>query len=222
MKISILCSSKEHPVYPWLEKWCIENSHHHEIELVNQSCDLNNGDILFLTSCHEVVSKETRRKFSASLVVHASDLPRGRGWSPLVWQILEGRKKITVSLLEADDAVDSGDIWKQQILQFEGHELYDEINAALCKTVIDLMDYAATHIGNIQPVPQENSEPTYYRRRTPDDSRLDPGKSIAEQFELLRIADPLRYPAFFDYRGCRYQVRLIKVDGPKKDVDYSC
>ena len=218
MKISILCSSKEHPVYPWLERWCVENSHQHEVELVNQSSDLHTGDILFLTSCHEIVSEETRRKFNASLVVHASDLPRGRGWSPLVWQILEGRNRITVSLLEAEDAVDSGDIWKQEVLQFEGHELYDEINTALCETVIDLMDYAATHIGDIQPVPQENGEPTYYRRRTPDDSRLDPGKSIAEQFELLRIADPVRYPAFFDYRGCRYQVRLIKVDGPEKDT----
>ena len=217
MKISILCSSKEHPVYPWLEKWCTENSGRIEIDLVNKSRDLSSGDILFMIACHEIISKETRERFRANLVVHGSDLPRGRGWSPIVWQILEGRGRITVSLLEAEDAIDSGDIWKQDEIQFDGHELFDEINATLNETVIGLMNYAVMHIDDIKPVPQEKTESTYYRRRTPDDSRIDPYKNIAEQFDNLRIADPVRYPAFFDYRGHRYHIRIIKADSLEKN-----
>ena len=34
-------------------------------------------------------------------------------------------------------------------------------------------------------------------KRTPADSEIDPGKSILEQFNLLRIVDSERYPAFF-------------------------
>ena len=50
------------------------------------------------------------------------------------------------------------------------------------------------------------------KRRTPADSRLDPDKSIAEQFELLRVVDNQRYPAFFDHRGRRYRITIEKVD----------
>ena len=32
-----------------------------------------------------------------NIVVHASDLPKGRGFSPMSWQILEGKNKIKLS-----------------------------------------------------------------------------------------------------------------------------
>jgi methionyl-tRNA formyltransferase len=74
---------------------------------------------------------------------------------------------------------------------------------------MQLMDRALADAGRIRPTPQ-NPEiaPTYHRRRTPEDSRLDPHQSIASQFDLLRICDPDRYPAFFDFRGRRYRLRL--------------
>jgi len=167
--------------------------------------------MLFLISCHEIITAAVRSRYCATLVIHASDLPKGRGWSPWVWQILEGHNEIVVTLLEAEDTVDSGAIWHQMSVHFEGHELYDEIHAKLFDAELALMDYAVEHFGSIQPTPQTGS-PTYYRRRTPEDSRLDVHRSIAEQFDLLRVADPERYPAFFDYRGHRYQVLLKKAD----------
>ena len=64
------------------------------------------------------------------------------------------------------------------------------------------------------------SEPSYSSRdpyRTAEepqdrrqDSRLDPHRPIADQFDLLRVADPDRFPAFFDLRGHRYLVRIEK------------
>lgn len=165
--------------------------------------------MLFLISCHEVIPATLRNRYGAVLVVHASELPKGRGWSPLVWQILEGKNSIVVTLLEAADPVDSGKIWHQVRLHFEGHELCDEIHAALFQAELELMDHAVEHLGDIKPRPQVGT-PTYYRRRTPEDSRLDVERSIAEQFDLLRVADSERYPAFFDYRGHRYYVFLKK------------
>jgi methionyl-tRNA formyltransferase len=115
-----------------------------------------------------------------------------------------------VSLIEAQDLVDTGAIWAQRYLMLEGHELCDEINERLFATEIELMDHALEIIVSGKPAPQDDRPPSYYRRRTPEDSRLDPSRSIAEQFDLLRVADPQRFPAFFDLRGHRYLLRIEK------------
>lgn len=210
MKISILCSSKEHPVYSTLELWKDRHSLSHQIELVQFSTDLSGGDILLLISCSEIIKKTLRDTYKTTLIVHASNLPKGRGMSPHIWQIIEGSNSITVSLLEAEDKLDSGAIWAQRQLLLEGHELHDEINSKLFAIESELMDFAVNNFENISPAPQQKLEPTYYRKRNPDDSRLDPNKTIVEQFDLLRVSDPIRYPTFFDLRGHRYILKIEK------------
>src|SRR5262245_31216191 len=117
MKISVLCSSASHPVYPYLENWVKAASATHDVELVRTKAELRGGDILFLISCHEILSRRDRERYGAALVIHSSDLPEGRGWSPQNWYIIEGRNELVVSLLDADDKVDSGAIWaKRRIL----------------------------------------------------------------------------------------------------------
>ena len=131
MRISVVCSDRRHPVFPCLEQWCAVKGREHSVELLSDVSALSGGDILLLISCGEIVPEETRKKYRAALVIHASDLPVGRGWSPLVWQILQGKHDIAVSLLEAADPVDSGAVLTKRWLHFNGTELFDEINAAL-------------------------------------------------------------------------------------------
>ena len=210
MRISVICSNASHPVYPHLEDWVRAASADHDVELVREKAALSGGDILFLISCHEIISRQDRDRYGTSLVIHASDLPAGRGWSPHIWQVLEGKNDIAVSLIEAQDPVDTGAILAQRHMILEGHELNDEINAKLFAIELDLMNCALELVGRKAPVPQDDRAPSYYRRRKPEDSRLDPDRSIADQFDLLRIADPQRFPAFFDLRGHRYLVRIEK------------
>jgi methionyl-tRNA formyltransferase len=73
------------------------------------------------------------------------------------------------------------------------------------------MEYAIANLAQVIPTQQGEATPTYYRKRCPDDSRIDPSRTIAEQFNLLRVADPERYPAFFDWCGHRYQITLTKL-----------
>lgn len=146
----------------------------------------------------------------AHLVIHASAVPEGRGWSPHIWQILEGENTIPVTLLEAEDEVDSGLIWHQESIHLRGDELFDEINSKLFRVTFQLMDFAVERKATIQPRPQDDTHATYFRKRTAVDSELDPDKTIAEQFDLLRVADPDRYPCFFEYRGVRFTVILRK------------
>lgn len=211
MKIDILCSDPNHPVYPFLLEWKGRREARHQVRLLQRKAELSEGEILFLISCHEIIGPEVRNNYRSSLVIHASDLPRGRGWSPHIWQIFEGRREIPVTLLEAEDAVDSGAILAHTTFHLEGHELADEINALLFRAELELMDFAVDQFGFLAPRPQDIREPTYtYRRRTPDDSRIDPDKTLAEQFDLLRVADPRRFPAYFDLHGYRYYISITK------------
>ena len=53
----------------------------------------------------------------------------------------------------------------------------------------------------------QHGEHSYYSRRRPADSELDPQRSLAEQFQLLRVVDNIRYPAIFHWRGRRYELQ---------------
>lgn len=72
---------------------------------------------------------------------------------------------------------------------------------ALCSYGTTLGQQQATGVGS-----------TYFRRRTPHDSRVDPHKTIAEQFDLIRVCDPVRFPAFFEFRGNRYKLKLERMN----------
>lgn len=213
LRIAVVCSDPTHPVMPRLRQWCDDWRERADVNLTHRLDDLRNesGDLLFLISCHEVADKRVRDRFGHVLVIHASDLPEGRGWSPLVWQVLEGRDRIVVSLLEAAEAVDAGPVWEKRSFSIEKHETINEINQKLFDCQAALMDFAVENHLAIVPKPQHPSAATYYRRRKPEDSQLDPEATIAEQFDLLRVADNTRYPCFFDFRGHRYQLILRKV-----------
>ena len=216
MNISILCSDVNHPIYPFLVEWGRKNKINHNISVASSKTELDEGEILFLISCDEIINNDVRKNYKKTLVIHASDLPNGRGWSPHIWQILEGGSTIVVSLLEADDQVDSGEIWCKKHFFLEGNELAEEINKKLFTVELELMDFAVSNIDVVVPIKQDDINAKYYRKRCPSDSKLDPNKNIADQFELLRVSDANRFPAFIDYRGCRYSLKIEKID---KSVD---
>ena len=209
MKIDILCTDSKHPVNPWLEEWASQNLGRNNVLIARHSSELLGGDFLFLVSCHEIVSRTVRDLYRFTLVLHASELPKGRGMSPHVWQILEGVNKITLTLLNAEDELDSGDIWHQISFDIEGHELFDEINQLLFNAEIQLITWAIENCLHVYPRSQ-NGEASYYPKRIPEYSRLDPTRSIESQFDLMRICDSDRYPAFFELRGCKYKIQITK------------
>jgi methionyl-tRNA formyltransferase len=212
MNITILCSSRAHPVWPRLVGWCARLGDTHTISLVESLREVTSGDILFLISCNQIVKQDVRRRFQKVLVIHASDVPYGRGFAPLNWQILEGRSEVVVTLMEAADKVDSGDVWQKRTLHFNGSELFNELFDCLFAAELALMDFAVDNFRSINPQPQPSIEGSYYPKRGPEDSRVQPTQTIAEIFDLVRVSDPARYPVFFDHRGCRYTVQLQKLN----------
>lgn len=210
LKIDILCTDPSHPVNASLERWAKSQGPKLHISIHRDVSELAGGDFLFLISCHQIVRKVTRDSYRHTLVVHASDLPRGRGMSPHIWQILEGADRLVVTLLNAEDDVDSGDIWHQLEISLDGTELYDEIDKQLFEAELQLMSWALAHCDSAKPR-RQLGDPSVYRRRTPADSEIDPTRPLVDSFNLLRVANPVRYPAYFLYRGKKFLIRIEKV-----------
>lgn len=213
MRISLLCSDEKHPVNQHLKRWIAAQKGNHQVELVRKKRDLSGGDILFLISCSEIVGVADRSSYRATLVLHASDLPRGRGWSPHIWQLIGGADEITLSLLEAADKVDSGRIWRKLKISVPKHALWDEINECIFDAEITLIDFAVREFEGVCPTVQDPAiKPSYYPRRVPADSQIDPSQNIASQFDKIRVCDPYRFPAFFELHGKKYKLILEKID----------
>ena len=60
------------------------------------------NDIVFILGYTKILNKSFLKKNILNLIIHESDLPQGKGFSPVQWQILEGKTNISICLIEAD------------------------------------------------------------------------------------------------------------------------
>ena len=211
MNITLLCSDEKHPVNAYLKDWMANDGRKYSVELVRKKSEANGGDILFLISCSEIIAVQDRARYRVCLVLHASDLPNGRGWSPHIWELSRGAEGITLCLLEAEDKVDSGRIWQRIYIPVPKHALWNEINHLLFQAEVQLIQFAVENFNTVAPCPQAaEAHATFFPRRTPQNSEIDAGKSISEQFDLIRVCDPNRFPAYFYHLGQRYLLKIEK------------
>lgn len=179
-----------------------------EATLVRTAEDIKEGWACFLLGCLRIVKHAQLAKNTHNLVVHESDLPKGRGFAPMAWQILEGADSIPVCLLEASAGQpDAGDVWLRDAIELEGDELLPAWRHRQGEKTIELCLKFVTEYDSLTPVKQ-TGEPSWFARRRPADSRLDPNKSIKSQFNLLRVVDNERYPAFFEVGGRKVFVKV--------------
>ena len=75
-----------------------------------------------------------------------------------------------------------------------------------------MIEFAIENFDKLQRYAKNSDiEATYYPKRKYKDSEIDPNKSISEQFDLIRVCDPSRFPALFYYRGESYKIILEKL-----------
>jgi methionyl-tRNA formyltransferase len=209
MRIQVLCDNPHSWILPHIEELIEELSKHHDAILRHNEEEVTQGDILLLLSCERVFKKLDLNKFN--LVVHESDLPKGKGWSPLTWQILEGRQTIPVTLFEANDKIDSGVIYGQTSIELDGTELVGDLRIKQANATRELI------LSFLSEYPLVNGkeqigEPSFYPRRRPEHSQLDINKTIGDQVNLLRVCDNERYPAYFINNGVKYILKIYKED----------
>ena len=172
-------------------------------------------DFVFLLSCQEIIKKEWLRINRHNLGVHESDLPRGKGWSPLTWQILEGKSHIMITLFEANEHVDAGKIYLQEEMYFDGSELIDDLRKIQGEATCTLCtEFVQNYPDVLRMGREQEGEESFYPRRCSKDSCLDLDRTIREQINLLRVVDNERYPAFFEWMGHRYYLKISREKEP--------
>ena len=212
MIITLLMDNPKSWFYPFAENLKEKLSGlGHEAELAHITDDIKDGELAFFLSCEKIIKQPIRDKNKHNLVVHSSPLPAGKGWSPMTWTILAGENVITNTLFEAVDAVDAGVIYIQNSITFEGGELLPELQAAQGQAIVDIIiEFVSAYPEVIERGEEQVGEESFYERRRPEDSKLDPNKTIADQFNLLRVVDNEKYPAFFNYKGSKYILKIYK------------
>ena len=169
-------------------------------------------DILFILSYHHIIERKYLQSNKHNIVIHASDLPKGKGWSPMFWQILEDKNEIPFSMFEASNGIDNGDIYMKSILSLTGYELNNELREKQAKHIIEMcLEFLKNYQKYKIPTPQKGDE-TFYPKRGMKDSKFDINKSLKEQFNLLRIVDNINYPAFFELDRHKYILKIEKAN----------
>lgn len=208
MNITILTDNRSSWIVEYIPILLAKLDTNHNVKHVYSVNELEGGDILCALSCERIIKPEFLNRFKSTVVAHPSPLPKGKGWSPVAWQILEGKNKIPVSLIEADDKLDSGVVYFQKYMEFNGSELNNEIKEEQFRITADLVlkycDEYPVH-GKVQ-IGQES----FYRKLTKEDNRLDIYNSIESQFNRMRVADNERYPCWFEINGQQYEILIRK------------
>ena len=166
-------------------------------------------DIVFLLGYTKILSNNFLQRNKLTLVVHESNLPEGKGFAPVQWQLLEGRSEIKVSLIEVSEKLDGGDIFHQLKIVFDGTELYDEIREKQAIASINIISEFLAAYPNISRSKQVGTE-SFYPKRTAADGELDISKTIQENFNLLRVGNNDAWPSFFYYKGVKYVLKIFK------------
>lgn len=208
MRITIFTDNPNSWILPYVNE-LKEMISEHEILHVFSEKEIRQGDVMFILSCESILKHDTLKSHKNNIVIHPSKVPQGKGWSPLAWQIIENKNIIPVSLFEAVEKVDAGDVYLVDFIELTGSELNDEIKhkqgAITIKMILEFLD----KYPNIKGIPQ-NGEESFYKKRGKKDSELDANKSLAEQFNLLRVVDNERYPAYFFYDNVKYVIKIYK------------
>ena len=166
-------------------------------------------DVVFIIGYTKILKTSFLIKNKLNLVVHESNLPKGKGFSPVQWQILEKKNKINVCLLEATKKVDSGKIYGKSYISFNGTELYDKIRYLQATTTIKIINDFLKKYPKVNSTAQKGKS-TFYKKRNPEDSILNINLSLKKLFNKMRIANNEKWPSFFYYKKKKYIIKIFE------------
>jgi methionyl-tRNA formyltransferase len=132
---------------------------------------------------------------------HMTDLPYGRGGSPLQNLISAGHRETKLTALRMEQEMDAGPIYTNRSLSLTGRaeEIY-KLAGELCFDIIRWMI-----VNEPKPAPQEG-EPVLFRRRRPEQSVIPNSGDLESLFDHIRMLDAPSYPlAFMEHGEFRYE-----------------
>jgi methionyl-tRNA formyltransferase len=147
------------------------------------------------------------------VIFHMTDLPYGRGGSPLQNLIQRGHTSTQISALRCVQALDAGPIYLKRPLSLEGAA--SEIFLRAANVVEEMIETIL--LEQPAPAPQQG-EPVTFQRRKPEESDLAkaPVADLNDLFDFIRMLDAEGYPrAFLDVKGDRIQLSRVQKESDK-------
>ena len=146
---------------------------------------------IFFPHWSAIIPKVIHENFRC-VIFHMTDLPYGRGGSPLQNLIVRGHKETKISAIKCVSQLDAGEIYLQRALSLDGSA--EEI----LQRAADIMPEMIAEIimTNPTPIPQKG-EVTPFVRRKPMDGDIAELDTIGKIHDYIRMLDGDGYPPAF-------------------------
>ncbi len=162
-------------------------------ESMRRAADEFQPDLIVAPYLTKKIPAEVWRRYP-TFIIHPG-IPGDRGASSLDWAILRDEKEWGVTILEAAEKMDAGDIWASEAFPMRPvskAQLYrHEVTQAAMKAMLRAIERFQS--GSFQPRPLDYADPAirgrWNRRTRPDDFRIDWGEDAESILRKIRAAD---------------------------------
>jgi methionyl-tRNA formyltransferase len=143
------------------------------------------------------------------IIFHMTDLPYGRGGSPLQNLILRGHRETVICATQCIDEVDAGPIYLRRNLSLAGsaQEIYLRASEKIYEMILEII--------RSEPNPEDQvGSAVLFERRESQDSELRDLNSLEELYDFIRMLDAEGYPrAFLNFKNFRIEFKSAVTDG---------
>ena len=146
-----------------------------------------------------------------------TDLPYGRGGSPLQNLIVRGYKETKVSAIRVTETLDAGPVYMKYPLLLEGsaQEIF-----VRCADII-FSEMIPRFLEGKMTAVEQTGEPVIFKRRKPEESKITPDMELETIYDYIRMLDAEGYPrAYIDFGDYRlsFEDAHIAEDGSKVEA----
>ena len=170
-------------------------------------------DIVVVVAYGQIIPKNFLNIVKFGFInIHASLLPKWRGAAPIQRAIMNGDKKIGVSIMKIEEKLDSGPILELKEIELDQNATHGEIEKKLSVVGANLLveNLKRLEEGNSKFIDQVHSEATYAKKIGKDETKiswnLDAHKVLAHIHGLSPSPG-----AWFEYENERYKVLRAKI-----------
>lgn len=163
---------------------------------------------IFFLHWHWLVPESVWKVYEC-VCFHMTDLPYGRGGSPLQNLISRGKVETRLSAIRMNEELDSGPVYTKRRLSLAGRA--EDIYARAARLCFDIVRWMIHN----QPVPEPQAgEPVYFDRRTPEQSLLPSQGTLNSVYDHIRMLDAPTYPhAFVEHGDFRLEFTDAEIQG---------
>ena len=210
-KVTFLLEKKNNWIFNYISelKKKLNNDKKYICEITYDYKKIKNQDIVIVLSYTKILPVVFLNQNKLNIVIHSSKLPVDKGFAPLSYQILRNKRKIFNTLFKITEKVDDGPIIMRNTFNTNNTDLYVDLRKKQAESILKLLIIFFKKYPKIT-FKNQKGKSTFNLKRTKKNSELDIKKSIKEQFNLIRICDNEKFPAFFYYNKKKYIIKIYK------------